>query len=194
MQQRYSPGLTDTEIDNDYLHSIIEQLKTSLEELYVLDTDVDFATLFELKSMPALKTLICSYPLLMEDDYIYVVDIEEDIEQDIEQVENLKQHLPHVYINEERNFVIASPLKENQSYRSTFGVFCNQWIWEIRAKEQNLFAKQDRRITTSDFYLLRMPIDNNAEMDGPHLSRVLELNRKRRAMDKCRAWRFWRKE
>ena len=48
-------------------------------------------------------------------------------------------------------------------------VFWNQWIWEIRAKEQNLFAKQGRRIITSDSYLLRMPIDNNADMDEANL-------------------------
>ena len=141
--------LCDTAITNDSLHSIIEQLKASLEDLNVYRTDVAFATLLELKSMPALKTLICSYPQLpwnVNDDFE---------EEDIEQVENLKQKLPHIDINEDRHFLIASPFKKMNNERL---VFCNQWIWEIRAKEQNLFAKQDRRINTSDFYLSRMPI------------------------------------
>ena len=72
-------------------------------------------------------------------------------------------------------------------------VFCNQWIWEIRAKEQNLFAKQGRRIITSDSYLLRMPIDNNAEMDQDGLDAARRRNN-RRAACKFRAWRLWRKE
>ena len=48
-----------TLITNDSVYSIIEQLNTSLEGLNVFQTHVDFATLLELRSMPALKTLIC---------------------------------------------------------------------------------------------------------------------------------------
>ena len=72
-------------------------------------------------------------------------------------------------------------------------IFCNQWIWEIRAKEQNLFAKQERRIATSNFFLLRMPIDNNAEMDEVNLDSIRLWNNSRAAV-KYRAWRLWRKE
>ena len=72
-------------------------------------------------------------------------------------------------------------------------VFCNQWIWEIRAKEQNLFAKQGRRIITSDSYLLRMPIDDNAEMDQNILDAARRRNNHRAAV-KYRAWRLWQKE
>ena len=49
----------ETSITNDSVHSIIEQLNTTLEGLNVFQTFVDFATLLELRSMPALKTLIC---------------------------------------------------------------------------------------------------------------------------------------
>jgi hypothetical protein len=181
--------LTDTAITNDSFRSIIEQLKASLEDLNVYLTHVDFATLFELKSMPALKTLICSYPWLpmwmLGDD-----EDDEDVQLDIEQVENLKQQLPHININEKRYFNIVSPFKKMNNERL---VFCNQWIWEIRAKEQNLFAKQDRRIPTSNFYLLRMPIDNNAEMDQDGLDAARRWNNRRAAV-KYRAWRLWRKE
>ena len=81
--------LNHTAITNDSFHSIIEQLKASLEDLNVYLTDVDFATLFELKSMPALKTLICSYPRLPR----WMLGDDEDDKVDIEQVENLKQQL-----------------------------------------------------------------------------------------------------
>ena len=59
-------------------------------------------------------------------------------------------------------------------------VFCNQWIWEIRAKEQNLFAKQERRIATNDFFLLRMPTtDNIAQMDQVNLDYIRLRNNHR---------------
>ena len=147
--------LNDTAITNDSVRSIIEQLKASLEDLnvYTYLTNIAFATLLELKSMPALKTLICFYPRLPQ----FVLGGNGEDEVDIEQVENLKQKLPHIDINEERHFLIASPFKKMND-KHLVPVFCNQWIWEIRAKEQNLFAKQDRRIDTIDFYLSRMPI------------------------------------
>jgi hypothetical protein len=173
--------LNHTAITNDSFRSIIEQLKASLEDLNVYLTDVDFATLFELKSMPVLNTLICSYLRLTADDVGDFI---------IEQIENLKQQLPHIHINEERHFIIASPFKKMNEERL---VFCNQWIWEVRAKEQNLFAKQDRRINTSNFYLLKMPIDNNAEMDEDNLNSI-RLRNNRRAAIKYRAWRLWQKE
>jgi hypothetical protein len=105
----------NTSITNDSVHSIIKHLNTSLEGLDVCQTSVDFATLLELRSMPALKTLIC-------DEY------DED-------TENLKQQLPHIsIINEERFLYIAKPFKKDNDED------CD-WIWEFRVKEQNLFAK-----------------------------------------------------
>jgi len=110
----------NTSITNDSVHSIIEQLKTSLEGLNVYQTYVDFATLLELKSMPALKILICDeYDKYPEDNGI----------------ENLKHQLPHISINEERYLYIAKPFKLANDNED-----CD-WIWEFRAKEQNLFAK-----------------------------------------------------
>ena len=108
--------LSETSITNDSVHSIIEQLKKSLEKLNVNTTNVDFATLLELKSMPALKTLICfdSFGDWFED------------------TENLSQRLPHISINKAWTFYIAKPLNEPMN---------KDWIWEIRAKKQKLFAK-----------------------------------------------------
>ena len=113
-----------TSITNDSVLSIIEQLNTSLEGLNVFQTHVDFATLVELRSMPALQTLICD-----EDD---------------EDTENLKQQLPHIsIINEERCLYIAKPFKKCLTFKRVNGSVnedCD-WIWEFREKEQNLFAK-----------------------------------------------------
>ena len=111
-----------TSITNDSVHSIIEQLKASLEELDVSDTHVDFATLLRLKSMPALKTLIC-----LDDDQG-------------ENIENLKQQLPHIRINEEEDKdIIAEPFAFYPFKIDNDESSVNDWIWEIRAKEQDLF-------------------------------------------------------
>jgi len=91
--------LSDTSITNNSLHSIIEQLKTSLEKLNVGGTKIDFVKLFLLKSMPALKTLICDTPADNEEVGI----------------ENLEQQLRHISINEEHFtyfYHIASPLNQ----------------------------------------------------------------------------------
>ena len=114
--------LSDTSITNDSLHSIIEQLKTSLEKLNLCSTNVDFATLLELKSMPALKALIC-------DDW-------DDCDENIE---NLKQQLPHISINEETHLCITKPFKK---VNGSADEDCD-WIWEFREKEQILFAKAE---------------------------------------------------
>ena len=105
--------------------------------------------------MPALKTLICDGP---------VNDNEE------EGIENLKQQLRHTSINdkfeEDNLYFIASPFKRvNGTLTKTrmVGVMTNstdlqvarprpranidtidkEWIWEIRANLQDLFAKAD---------------------------------------------------
>jgi hypothetical protein len=117
-------NLYHTKITNDSVHSIIEHLKTSLEELNVSNTgNIDFASLLQLKSMSRLKTLICDEP---------VNDNEE------EGIENLKQQLRHISINEEDNlYYIASPFK----IVKIDDTFDKEWIWEIRAKHQDWFAK-----------------------------------------------------
>ena len=94
--------LSDTSITNNSLHSIIEQLKPSLEKLNLSGTKIDFVELSLLKSMPALKTLICDFN---------PPDNEE------EAIENLKQQLRHIIINgdgedyQQDLFFIASPFK-----------------------------------------------------------------------------------
>ena len=122
--------LSFTPITNDSVQSIIRYLETSLEKLNVFGTNVDFATLLQLKSMPALKTLLCGY-----------INVDADIE-------NLKQQLPHIRINEEEDLVIrpslhiACPFKiMNKSDIDEDRNYDVDGIWEIRAKQQNLFAK-----------------------------------------------------
>ena len=114
--------LSGTSITNDSMHSIIEHLKTSLEELNVCETDVDYFTLFQLKSMPALKALICFNPY------------HEEYDDHAEDIENLKQQLPHIRIIEEKNLHIAKPFKMVNGWDD------KDWIWEISAKQQDLFA------------------------------------------------------
>ena len=95
------------------------------------ETNVDFATLLQLKSMPALKTLICYNPF-------------DDNEDHAEDIENLKQKLPRIRINEEKNLYIAKPFKRVNRLND------KDWIWEIREKKQNLFAKVEDENYDSD--------------------------------------------
>ena len=83
-----------TSITNYSVTSIYEQLKTSLQKLKIKGSEIqiDFAKIFQLKSMPALKTLIC--------------DVNDNEDDDIE---NLNQQLPNVSINEEEELYIANP-------------------------------------------------------------------------------------
>ena len=121
--------LSNTTITNDSVHSIIEQLKASLEKLDLYETNVDFATLIHLKSMPALKILICGEPFY--DGVVF-----QPFKDHCEDIENLKQQLSQISINEEESLRIAQPFKiVNKSYDSG-------WIWEIRAKQHDLFAKR----------------------------------------------------
>ena len=87
-----------TSITNDSVDSIYEQLKTSLQKLKIRgsETPIDFVKLFLLKSMPALKTLICDEPVY---------------DNEVEVIENLKQQLPHVSINEEEDLYIANSFR-----------------------------------------------------------------------------------
>ena len=88
--------LSSCKITNNSVHNIIEQLKASLEKLDVSHTNLDFATLLGLKSMPALKALI-----------FYSI-----IDDRAEGIENLKQKLRRISINEDQFFYyIACPFK-----------------------------------------------------------------------------------
>ena len=73
--------------------------------------------------MPALKTLICFH-----------------LDDQAENIENLKQQLPHIRINEkEDKDIIAEPFAFCP-FRLDYDEYSvNDWIWEIRAKEQDLF-------------------------------------------------------
>jgi len=126
----------ETSITNDSVHSIIEQLNTTLEGLNVFQTFVDFATLLELRSMPALKTLICG-----TFDAPLFPDGRQERGMNDEDTENLKQRLPHIsIINEERYLYIAKPFKKCLTFECRNDED-SDWIWEFRVKEQNLFAK-----------------------------------------------------
>ena len=130
--------LSSTPITNGSVQSIIKYLDKSLEKLNVFGTNVDSTTLRQLKSMSALKTLICGHMYVDAD------------------IENLRQQLPHIRINEEED--LAIDLKESlhiafpfKIIRSGPGLLANDfgeewnydgdWIWETRAKQQNMFAK-----------------------------------------------------
>ena len=109
-------------ITNDSIHSIIKHLNLSLEKLSVSKTKVDFATLIELKSMTSLKTLICCFS-----------------SNNAENIKNLKLKLPHIRISQERYLFLASPFDPvmNRSID-------RDWIWEIKAKQQDLFPSETR--------------------------------------------------
>ena len=107
---RFSP------ITNDSVQSIIQHLNTSLEELDVKGTKIDFDALLQLKSVATLKTLFCSL--------------------DAENIKNLKLQLPHVRVT---NLVITNFWAPSTWPKE--GLFYDDWIWEIRARHQDLFTK-----------------------------------------------------
>ena len=107
-------------ITNDSIHSIIKHLNKSLEKLSVFKTKVDFTALLELKSMPTLKTLICCFG-----------------NNSTENMKNLKLKLPHISISQERYLFLASPFDPAMN-RS----IDRDWIWEIKAKQQDLFPSE----------------------------------------------------
>ena len=89
-------GFNSTKITNNSVHSIIEQLKASLEKLDVSHADLDFANLLQLKSMPALKT-------------VFFDSIKDDHAEDIE---NLKQQFRPIIIDEDILNYVASPFND----------------------------------------------------------------------------------
>ena len=127
-------NLSWTSITIDSVHSIIEELKASLEELRLpaaagmahpdgpYEDFASFATLLELKSMPALKNVMCKYHA--------------------ENIETLKEQVPLNY-NFDDYYDIAYPFKNFYARRDgkIREIFDEDWIWEIRVKEQNLFYK-----------------------------------------------------
>ena len=58
------------------------------------------------------------------------------------------QQLPHISINKAWTFNIAKPF--NEPMNRVTGFDDTDWIWEIRAKKQNLFAKVIDEIDDSD--------------------------------------------
>ena len=134
-------SLRCTLITNNSVQSIIKHLNTSLEKLDVSKTKVDCAALFELKSIPTLKTLI-----YYRNDGAGVC-------------ENLKQQLCHISINEEQKLHIANPEEKVNKIDFNRGdtILCSRRaqankrklgqnkidfdsFWEIRAKQQDLFS------------------------------------------------------
>ena len=108
--------LSNTSISNASLESIIKHL-TSLEKLDISYTNINFSALVQLKWIPTLKILRCF-----------------GWKKDKKEVKNLKLRLPHVHIN--KKFIyIACPTKDNHNDQD--------WFWEIRAKQQDLFPKAE---------------------------------------------------
>ena len=108
--------LTFTSITNDSLESIIENLNF-LEKLNVSGTNIDFSMLRQLKGIPTLKV------------FWYFTRNEDDTEK----IKNLKLQLPHVSINEECLRIARSENYLVPNYQD--------WLWEIRTKQQDLFSK-----------------------------------------------------
>ena len=108
--------LSHTSITNDSLDSIIKHLNF-LEKLDVSYTNIDFSMLGQLKEIPTLK----------------ILRFETWNNDDTEKIKNLKLQLPHVSINEEY-LHIARPT-------NYFVPDCEDWLWEIKTKQQDLFSK-----------------------------------------------------
>ena len=112
--------LSFTDITNGSVDSIIGHLN-SLEKLSVHYTKIDFSTLLQLKSIPTLKILCCSFGLRRS-------------EENIEKIKNLKLQMPHIRINEDYLHIACSTKEVN-------GSIDPDWFWEIEAKQQELFPK-----------------------------------------------------
>ena len=95
------------------MQSIIQHLNTSLEKLDVKGTKIDFDALLQLKSVATLKLLVCDL--------------------DDENMTNLKLQLPQIRITDNFFLQIAVPQKSVNEFVD------NELIWEIRAKQQDLF-------------------------------------------------------
>jgi len=114
-------------ITNDSLQSIVQHLNTSLEELDVFRTKIDFGALLQLKSVATLKTLA---------DRL-----------NAENIKNLKLQLPHVRITEDflniahSNKIVLLNFGKIWKNKIVNGSRDDDWIWEIRAKRQDLFSE-----------------------------------------------------
>ena len=113
-------ALSFTQITNKSMESIVKNL-CSLEKLDVYYTKIDYPTLLQLKSIPTLKVLNC---------------FGRQKKKDAEKIKNLKLQLPHIRINEEEEYLdIASSSKEVN------GEVDQDWFWEVRSKQQDLFPQ-----------------------------------------------------
>ena len=124
-----------TSITIDSVHSIIEELKASLEELILpeLDDDPDdpyevFATLLELKSMPALNNVRCC----LHSHYLHAENIE-TLKEQVPLNSNVNDYYDIAYPDKTRGGEIRDD-EDNED-----------WIWEIKAKKHNLFYKKTKK-------------------------------------------------
>ena len=111
--------LSGTKITNDSVGSIVKHLNC-LEKLNVRYTNIDFSSLFQLKSIPSLKSL--HFDRLIRS------------KEDTEAIKKIKLQLPHISINEGYTN-IAGPTKRLN------GSVDLDWFWEIKAKKQDLFRE-----------------------------------------------------
>ena len=135
----------NNEVTNDYVGSIIKHLNTTLEKLDLSNTMVDFAGLLELKCIPTLKSLVCK--ICVSGTFGYF---------DSESIKNLKQQFPNICITD-KNIRIASPFKREHERESPEFTDRNS-IWEIKAKEQNLFARSWRSLYQDGTSIFDLPI------------------------------------
>ena len=110
--------LSFTQITNKSMESIVKNL-SSLEKLDVSYTKIDYPTLLQLKSIPTLKVLHC---------------FGRQKKKDGEKIKNLKLQLPHISINKEYLDIASSSKEAN-------GEVDQDWFWEVRSKQQDLFPQ-----------------------------------------------------
>ena len=101
--------LMSTSITNNSINDIVKYLKSTLEELDVSKTNIDFSKLVELKSLPKLRVLRCFL-------------------KKSEEMESLKLQLPFVNINREYLKIADSEDSDD-----------SDMIWDIKAKQLEIF-------------------------------------------------------
>ena len=122
--------LSGTSITSDSIESIVKHLN-SLEKLDVNFTKIDVSSILQLKSIPTLKILNCFH------GHIYYYgrgQYDSQEKENTEKINNLKLQLPHISINQEYLRIACSSKELN-------GFVDPDWLWEIRAKKQDLFPK-----------------------------------------------------
>ena len=119
-------NLSGTSITNNSVDSIAKHLDSSLEKLDVSDNIIDSTALLQLGTVRTLKVLNCLK------------------EEKIDEIENLRKKLSGISINKEY-VIIATPyamsIPDSNIRLPNLVLSHEEGIWEIKAKQQELFNK-----------------------------------------------------